>query len=387
MSMAAMRIRGRGGPSRQDCASLHGRYILAARSTVSRQPSRLGKSYHEPCSGPRDPPAARAPRASAQATSAGRRSKVTASASTRRASRPAACVRRCRCSAKTSRAASRTRPLGKVRRLTRALGAVRELDVTLAVLDELAAQGHPAARRARRSAGARGRGARVAARDDAEAAREGQGREAGSAAGVGRRGAAGCRSRALARDVVRRGWPSAAKALAAAIASAGQMYNPERLHQVRIATKKLRYGLEIAAESGHPVRRRAGAAAEADAGYARPAARPAGARGCTSRPSRRSRRSAQLPDWQPADGRAGASRRSAGTCTAATCRCRPRCWPRCKASGTVVADLVRPARRRSLKMALPSEAASADRGRSARRSRAAADRRQTLTACRHSSSI
>ena len=39
------------------------------------------------------------------------------------------------------------------------------------------------------------------------------------------------------------------------MAEAGQMYNPERLHQVRIATKKLRYGLEIAGEGGDPLRR------------------------------------------------------------------------------------------------------------------------------------
>ena len=31
------------------------------------------------------------------------------------------------------------------------------------------------------------------------------------------------------------------------------MYNPESLHRVRIATKKLRYGLEIAAEGGFPI--------------------------------------------------------------------------------------------------------------------------------------
>jgi CHAD domain-containing protein len=41
-----------------------------------------------------------------------------------------------------------------------------------------------------------------------------------------------------------------AKSLAAAIREAGQMYSPERLHAVRIATKKLRYALEIASESG-----------------------------------------------------------------------------------------------------------------------------------------
>ena len=41
-----------------------------------------------------------------------------------------------------------------------------------------------------------------------------------------------------------------AKALSASVAEAGQMYNPERLHQVRIAVKKLRYGLEVAADGG-----------------------------------------------------------------------------------------------------------------------------------------
>jgi CHAD domain-containing protein len=37
--------------------------------------------------------------------------------------------------------------------------------------------------------------------------------------------------------------------LEAAIESAGQIYAPEGLHQVRIASKKLRYGLEIVADS------------------------------------------------------------------------------------------------------------------------------------------
>jgi CHAD domain-containing protein len=35
-----------------------------------------------------------------------------------------------------------------------------------------------------------------------------------------------------------------------AIADAGQLYAPEKLHQVRIALKKLRYAIELAAESG-----------------------------------------------------------------------------------------------------------------------------------------
>jgi CHAD domain-containing protein len=36
----------------------------------------------------------------------------------------------------------------------------------------------------------------------------------------------------------------------ASVDNAGQLYAPERLHDVRIATKKLRYSLEIAAEAG-----------------------------------------------------------------------------------------------------------------------------------------
>jgi pimeloyl-ACP methyl ester carboxylesterase len=39
-------------------------------------------------------------------------------------------------------------------------------------------------------------------------------------------------------------------ALTLAMNEAGQMYAPERLHAVRIAAKKLRYGLELAANSG-----------------------------------------------------------------------------------------------------------------------------------------
>lgn len=40
------------------------------------------------------------------------------------------------------------------------------------------------------------------------------------------------------------------KALRTAIADAGQLYAAEKLHQVRIALKKLRYAMELAAESG-----------------------------------------------------------------------------------------------------------------------------------------
>jgi CHAD domain-containing protein len=51
--------------------------------------------------------------------------------------------------------------------------------------------------------------------------------------------------KALAARLVTR-----SRRLIAAMDEAGQMYSPEKLHQVRIASKKLRYGLELAADSG-----------------------------------------------------------------------------------------------------------------------------------------
>jgi len=43
---------------------------------------------------------------------------------------------------------------------------------------------------------------------------------------------------------------SRSRRLTAAIDEAGHMYAPDRLHAVRISAKKLRYGLELAADSG-----------------------------------------------------------------------------------------------------------------------------------------
>jgi CHAD domain-containing protein len=43
-----------------------------------------------------------------------------------------------------------------------------------------------------------------------------------------------------------------ARRLRAAVDEARQMYAPERLHAVRIAAKKLRYGVELAADSSIP---------------------------------------------------------------------------------------------------------------------------------------
>jgi CHAD domain-containing protein len=138
---------------------------------------------------------------------------------------------------------------GKIRKLTRALGAVRELDVTLRVLDDLAAgetlprlaleevRAHVVEERERRRATMLKRLDRVKVDKldrrlaaVAEALQEAQSERW--------RGA-------LASRLSKR-----AKGLGAAMDEAGQMYNPEGLHSVRIATKKLRYSLEIAAEGG-----------------------------------------------------------------------------------------------------------------------------------------
>lgn len=137
----------------------------------------------------------------------------------------------------------------KIRKVTRALGAVRELDVTISVLDELAEKGtlprlgleevrtHVVEERERRRAKMLKRLAKV----DLEKLDR---RLTEVAAALQDPGAEQWRE-ALTTRLTKRG-----KALVKAIGCAGQLYNPERLHQVRIATKKLRYGLEIAADTG-----------------------------------------------------------------------------------------------------------------------------------------
>jgi CHAD domain-containing protein len=139
----------------------------------------------------------------------------------------------------------------KIRKVTRALGAVRELDVTLALLDELVEKGtlprvgleevrtHVVEERERRRATML---KRLGTLDLAKLAR----RLATLAAALQEPGDERWRE-ILSVRLGKRG-----TALAEAIASAGQLYGPERLHQVRIATKKLRYSLEIAAETGLP---------------------------------------------------------------------------------------------------------------------------------------
>jgi CHAD domain-containing protein len=139
--------------------------------------------------------------------------------------------------------------LAKIRRLTKSLGTVRELDVTLLLLDEMAAGERfprPALEEVRgRVISQRAKGRAVMLKRVANVRVDKLDRRlvAVSAAlalsnGVGWRDT-------LASRLVKR-----AKALSVAMAEAGRMYAPEQLHAVRIAAKKLRYALELAADAG-----------------------------------------------------------------------------------------------------------------------------------------
>lgn len=137
----------------------------------------------------------------------------------------------------------------KLRNLTRAMGTVRELDVTVALIDKLAASDDlsraalqdvrlhvEAERKVRREAmltrlgdvNVDKLGRRLASVSEAVAVSTSQ-----------------AWRQALAGRLVAR-----SKRLSVRIGEAGPMYAPEQLHQVRIAVKQLRYGLELAADSG-----------------------------------------------------------------------------------------------------------------------------------------
>lgn len=139
----------------------------------------------------------------------------------------------------------------KIRRLTRALGTVRELDVTMQILDELA-QRREVPRNALEDVRAH-----VVTERDARRRVMLERLERVDAAKLSRRLHAvaatlsQCDARAwrlaLAARLAKR-----AERLAAAVRDAGHIYAPERLHAVRIAAKKLRYAMELAAEGGVP---------------------------------------------------------------------------------------------------------------------------------------
>ena len=143
----------------------------------------------------------------------------------------------------------------RLRRLTDRLGTVQELDVLVLLIDQL----HAARRR---GGGALARvGVHVArARDDArkrllarvpvvEMSRlarklERVARDLRKAEGASSKAAARSWRWAIEARVARR-----ASRLSTVMDEAGALYAPERLHVVRIAVKKLRYAVEVAAEA------------------------------------------------------------------------------------------------------------------------------------------
>jgi CHAD domain-containing protein len=137
----------------------------------------------------------------------------------------------------------------KIRRLTRALGSVRELDVTVQLLDELA-RSPLVSRDAVEEVRARVMKDRDAKRKTMieqleEVNTEKLDRRLTSVGAALNESASEPWRKALSERLLRR-----ARRLTIAMNEAGQMYAPERLHAVRIAAKKLRYGLEVAADSG-----------------------------------------------------------------------------------------------------------------------------------------
>jgi CHAD domain-containing protein len=137
----------------------------------------------------------------------------------------------------------------KIRRLTQALGEVRELDVTLLLLDELSSADElskPALQDVRLHVMAERpekREAMLSKLGEVDAAK--LDRRLHSVAEAVLLDVEQTWRQELSTRLLTR-----SKRLAAAIDQAGSLYAPEHLHQVRIAAKKLRYGLELAADSG-----------------------------------------------------------------------------------------------------------------------------------------
>ena len=150
----------------------------------------------------------------------------------------------------------------KMRALTRYLGPIRELDVELDILEDRSKSGGVPLRAiemVRREVASRRQALRQELTEKSPVgdirklmkklervgACKGQ-RANGQPPEVDQKTEAEWRG-VLAARLMRR-----AKALAAALDAAGPLYAPDRIHEVRIATKKLRYSCEIAQDAGIP---------------------------------------------------------------------------------------------------------------------------------------
>lgn len=160
-----------------------------------------------------------------------------------------------------SAAPSKLRKLEKkMRALTRSLGPIRELEVELDILDDKSkTMGAPgrAIEMVRREVASRRQALRDELADNAPVGdlkklirkleRVGDKGAKGKGRGAKGKGAnADAKIEAQWRGVLAARLMRRAKGLALALDEAGSVYVPERLHAVRIATKKLRYALEIA---------------------------------------------------------------------------------------------------------------------------------------------
>ena len=149
----------------------------------------------------------------------------------------------------------------KMRALTRALGPIRELDVELGILEERAPGGVSAGALeiVRRDIASRRQALHKELEEDAPVADlkrllkklervvGGAGRNKAKAHKAGK---SEIKLEAKWRAVLAARLMQRAKRLAVALEEAGPIYAPERLHHVRISTKKLRYVLEIARDAG-----------------------------------------------------------------------------------------------------------------------------------------
>jgi CHAD domain-containing protein len=160
----------------------------------------------------------------------------------------------------------------KMRALTRSLGPIRELDVELDMLeDKSKTEGIPgrAIEMVRREVAARRQALREELADNAPiedlkklirklervgdkgALGKGRGRNSKKQNAHSKtEGRLASKFEAEWRGVLATRLIRRAKSLATALENAGPLYVPERLHDVRISTKKLRYALEIARDAG-----------------------------------------------------------------------------------------------------------------------------------------
>ena len=149
----------------------------------------------------------------------------------------------------------------KMRALTRCLGPIRELDVELDILeDKSKSDGVPgrAIEMVRREVASRRQALRAELADNAPVddlkkllrKLERVGKREDGRGKKGKKQKADTKFEAQWRGVLATRLMRRAKTVAAALDGAGPLYVPERIHDVRISSKKLRYALEIARDAG-----------------------------------------------------------------------------------------------------------------------------------------